>query len=277
MRSLQQLLKVFCSLLHPLAHPLPLLYNIKQRTQPFFTSSCKNERPITMIRNFDDFCRELQSCGFSMGGGNAKGIFALIDFDWQTQSPADTPVRWHTGDPETDPWEWRMRVLEERSDVAYAKVFFKTSGFITREWYPHFLAVRRGSEALQDAYEDGRISRAAKRIYDIVSEGPIALHEIKTLGGFGRDDKSAFDRALIELQMGMYITMTGRRQKKNKYGIEYGWNSTVFATVEDFWAERGCALPENDAADSYEKIRRQVCLLNPAADKKTVRKFITGR
>lgn len=89
-----------------------------------------------MIRNFEDFCQELNSCGFSIGGGNAKEIFALIDFDWQTQDALDTPVRWHCDAPEVDPWEWRMRVLEERDDIAYAKVFFKTSGFITKEWYP---------------------------------------------------------------------------------------------------------------------------------------------
>lgn len=71
-----------------------------------------------MISNFEDFCQELQRCGFSMGGGNSKGIFALIDFDWQTQDALDTPVRWHCGDPEIDPWEWRMRVLEERDDIA---------------------------------------------------------------------------------------------------------------------------------------------------------------
>ena len=39
-----------------------------------------------MIQNFDDFCRELNNCGFSMGGGNAKGIFALIDYDWLNTS-----------------------------------------------------------------------------------------------------------------------------------------------------------------------------------------------
>ena len=38
-----------------------------------------------MIQNFEDFCRELNTCGFSMGGGNAKGIFALIDYDWLNQ------------------------------------------------------------------------------------------------------------------------------------------------------------------------------------------------
>ena len=230
-----------------------------------------------MIRNFDDFCRELRRCGFSMGGGRAKGVFALIDFDWQTQEGLDTPVRWHCGDPEIDPWEWRMRVLEECTDIAYAKVFFKTSGFITKAWYPYFYAVRRDGETLMDAYEDGRISRAAKQIYDIVSQGHAALHEIKAMGHFGKEDKASFDRALIELQMGMFITVTGRKQKRNQYGMEYGWNSTVFTTVENFWAERGCDLPELDADESYEKIRQQLLLLNPMADEKTIRKFMMGK
>lgn len=230
-----------------------------------------------MIRNFDDFCRELWQCGFSMGGGNAKGIFALIDFDWQTQEALDTPVRWHCGDPEIDPWEWRMRVLEECTDIAYAKVFFKTSGFITKEWYPYFYAVRRDGETLMDAYEAGKISRAAKRIYDIVSQRHAALHEIKALGHFGREDKSSFDRAMIELQMGMFITMTGRKQKRNQYGMEYGWNSTVFTTVENFWAERGYEVPDLDAGESYEVVKQRILLLNPSADEKTIRKFIMGK
>jgi len=229
-----------------------------------------------MIQNFEDFCRELNICGFSMGGGNAKGIFALIDYDWLNQDLLDTPVKWHCGDRSVDPWEWRMRVLEERWDIAYAKVFFKTSGFITREWYPHFYAVRRNGESFEDVYERGGISHTAKRIYDIVRDGHVALHEIKALGGFGKEDKSSFDRAMVDLQMGMFITMTGRMQKKNKYGIEYGWNSTVFTTVENFWAERDFKIPELDAEESYEKIRQQILLLNPTAEEKTIRKFIEG-
>lgn len=229
-----------------------------------------------MIRNFEDFCCELQDCGFSMGGGNAKGIFALIDYDWTNQDQLDTPVKWHCGHPEVDPWEWRMRVLEERTDIVYSKVFFKTSGFITKDWYPYFYAVRRNGESFEDAYEQGRISHTAKRIYDIVSQNYIALHEIKTQGGFGKEDKSQFDRAMIELQMGLYITMTGRKQKKNKYGIEYGWNSTVFTTVENFWEERDFDLPKLDAKESYEKIKTQIIKLNPNAEEKVIRKFIRG-
>ena len=229
-----------------------------------------------MIRNFEDFCNELYRCGFSMGGGNAKGIFALIDYDWLNQDTLDTPVKWHCGDLEVDPWEWRMRVLEERVDIAYSKVFFKTSGFITKDWYPHY-AVRRNGETFESGYERGGISHTAKRIYDIVRDGYVALHEIKALGGFGKEDKSSFDRAMVELQMGMLITITGRRQKKNKYGIEYGWNSTVFTTVDNFWAERDFEIPVLDAEESYEKIRQQILLLNPTAEEKTIRKFILGR
>ena len=105
----------------------------------------------------------------------------------------------------------------------------------------------------------------------------MALHEIKALGGFGKEDQSQFDRAMVELQMGMFITMTGRKQKKNKYGIECGWNSTVFTTVENFWAERGFEIPELDAEESYEEIRHQLLRLNPMAEEKTIRKFIMGK
>lgn len=229
-----------------------------------------------MIHNFADFYKELLECGFSMGGGNAKGIYAVVPYDWKEQEYIDSPVKWHTGDPETDPWEWRMRVLEERDDIAYAKVFFKTSGFITKEWFPYFYAVRRGGETFEEAYENGTMSQMAKRIYEIVSEGEMAFHEIKQAGYFTKEDNAGFERAIVELQMRMFITMCGRAQKVNKYGEAYGWSSTVFTTVEDFWEKRGVILPDLDPKTSYEKIREQITRLNPEAADKKIEKFIRG-
>lgn len=229
-----------------------------------------------MIQNFNDFCTELSACGFSMGNGNAKGIYAVIPYDWEQQEQFDGPVKWHTGDPETNPWEWRMRVLEERDDIAYAKVFFRTSGFITKEWYPFFYAVRRNGETFEEAYENGTVSQTAKQIYEIVCEGETALHEIKRAGGFRREDNSRFERAIVELQMRMFLTMCGRAQKINKYGEPYGWNSTVFTTVEDFWKKRGVELPDPDPVESYEKIRAQILKFNPGAEQKKIDKFIRG-
>ena len=230
------------------------------------------------IQNYDDFVATLLEAGFSMGGGNSEGVFAAISWNWQEQPPYETPVHWHTGNPETDPWEWRMRVLDERNDIAYAKVFFKKSGFISKEWYPNFLAARRGGFTFEEEYENGTISHYAKRIYETVSNnGTLPLYAIKQLGGFGKDEKSQFERALVELQMKMYLTMCGRQQKISQQGEEYGWSSTVFCTTESFWGaevfERAARLDKQSAVQS---VTERIYLLNPSADMKKVQKFIVG-
>lgn len=230
------------------------------------------------IKNYDDFISSLLEAGFSMGGGSADGIFSLIPWIWNEAPPYETPVAWHTGDPETDPWEWRIRVLDERNDIGYGKFFFKKSGFITKEWAPYFLAFRRGNMSLEEAYEDGTVSDYARRIYEVVRlYGTLPLHGIKELAGFGKDEKSKFDRALVELQTKMFLTMCGRQQKISKKGEEYGWSSTVFCTTEDFWGEevfqKAAKLTASQAA---EKIRAQILTLNPDADDKNMSKFMKG-
>lgn len=229
------------------------------------------------LQNYQDFLSALRVSGFSMGGANAKGVFSLLaDYSENTDTVA-SPIQWHTEDPETDPWEWRMRVLEEQNDIAYAKLFFRTSGYITKEWYPYFFAVRRAGVPFAELHQQGTVSNEAKRIYEIVlHEGPIPLHEIKRMCGFSKEEKSRFDRTMTELQMKMFITMCGRQQKLDRYGIGYGWSSTSFCTVEKFWAQRGVELCEVDPDVAYEKIRVQILRLNPMADEKSIDRFIRG-
>ncbi|NLI53309.1 MAG: hypothetical protein GX417_03195 [Clostridiales bacterium] len=213
-----------------------------------------------------------------MGGGNSEGIYSVIPWNWDETPPYDTPVRWHTGEPETDPWEWRMRVLDERNDIAYGKVFFKKSGYITKDWAPYFIAARRGGTAFEQAYAAGTVSHEAKRIYGVVQEhGTLPLHAIKQLAGFGAENKSRFDGALTELQMRLYLTMCGRQQKLSRTGEEYGWHSTVFCTMEQFWGEgvfaEAAAISKDEAVKA---ISAQALRLNPEADAKKVLKFILG-
>ena len=232
----------------------------------------------TQIRDYQDFTAALLQAGFSMGGGNDEGIFALIPWSWDETPPYETPVRWHTGDANTDPWEWRMRVLDERRDIAYGKVFFKKSGFYTRDWAPYFLAARRGKAEFDGAYADGTLSHAAKRIYNTILEyGTLPLHAIKQLAGFGAEDKSRFDSSLTELQMRMFLTMCGRQQKLSQKGEEYGWYSTVFCTTEQFWGEdvfaQAAKIGKDDAVAA---ITERVRSINPLADEKKINKFILG-
>ncbi|MEE1031185.1 MAG: hypothetical protein U0L12_03490 [Ruminococcus sp.] len=225
-----------------------------------------------MVNSFNEFCDELHRCGFSMAGGNAKGIYAVVPFDWKTTIPG-CPVVWHTGDPETDPWEWRMRVLEEKKDIAYGKVFFGTSGFITKEWYPYFLAVRQKGLVFDEWYDNGKISRLEKQIYEAIYEnGRVALHDLKHICGITKETSSKFDRALSNLQKYLFITMCGRTPKYNKFGQAYGWNSTVFCTTEEFWGED--LSMDISYEDAYQKIHDRILELNPDAEEKVIKKFI---
>jgi len=233
-----------------------------------------------MIRNYNDFLETLLDAGFAMGGGNDEGIYATIRWNWNEPPPYDTPIAWHTGDPETDPWEWRTRVLDEGRGIAYAKLFFKKSGFITKAWYPYFLAARRNGKTFTEAYEDGTISHFAKRIYDVVAEKIIVpVHDIKQMAGFTREDKPGFDRALTELQMGMFITMSGNQQRLSLKGEEYNtWPSMVFTTVENFFGEDVYnAATKITPEEAEASIRGQILKLNPHAQEKKIIKFIYGR
>ena len=183
------------------------------------------------INHFNDFIQELRSVGFTIGGENGEGVFTLSDAFRES-------IAWHTEDPETDPWEWRIRVLDEYTDIAYGKLFFRKSGYITKEWYPYFLAVRRGKKELQEEYEEGNVTLMAKRIYDILSEEKeLPVHLLKQYGGFSGEDKSGFDKALTQLQMDFYISICGRARKRSRSGEEYGWSSTVFCLTENLFGE----------------------------------------
>ncbi|MBE0601048.1 MAG: hypothetical protein IH607_04620 [Firmicutes bacterium] len=232
-----------------------------------------------MIRKYSDFVAELLKAGFSMGGGADDGIYSVVTWSWNETPPYETPVRWHTGDLETDPWEWRMRVLEERNDIAYSKLFFKKSGYITKDWYPYFLAVRRQNLSFEEAYDDGIVTNDAKRLYEVVKDqGPIALHSLKVLSNLAqKDQKSRFDRAMTELQTKLFITMCARQQKQSKTGEGYGWYSTVFTTVEDFFPaevfKKAASLSKKEAA---EQLTKQILTLNPQAKPKIIENFIQG-
>lgn len=234
---------------------------------------------VIQIQNYDDFKSILSQSGFSLGGGNSEGIYSVVSWGWKEEPPYDTDVSWHTGDRETDPWEWRMRVLEEDDgEIAYAKLFFKKSGYITKEWYPYFLAARRKGKDFEEEYADGTISYFAKKIYELVAHHEsLPMHIIKQTVGVDKEDASKFDRALVELQMKMYLTMCGRQQKVSQKGEEYGWSSTVFCTTESYFGQevfdKSLKINEKEAID---KLTKQIYLLNPSAESKKIIKFIKG-
>jgi len=230
------------------------------------------------LKNYNDFVRILLNAGFSMGGGNAEGVYSIVPFDWYSQ-PWDAPVRWHTGDRETDPWEWRIRIMEDRKDIAYGKLFFKKSGYITREWYPYFLAVRRHGVGFSQEYREGTFSHMTKRIYEVIDdcgdEG-LTIPQIKKLCGFGKGDRNRAAAAIVELQMRLFITVCGWKMNY-AMGGRAGMSPARFVTSERFWGEE-VFEEANDMrpVDAMEAIRERIYNLNPDADEKRINRFIRG-
>lgn len=226
---------------------------------------------ISEIHNFQDFTEALKKAGMTIGGENGESVFTLCDY-------FGSGVAWHTEDMDTDPWEWRIRVLKECNDIAYGKFFFKKSGYITKEWFPYFYAVRRKRLMLDEEYAAGTVSRAAAVIYGLIEEyKELPLHLIKQYGNFGREDKAAFDKAVTELQMKFYITMCGRAARVSEKGTAFGWSSTVFCRSEDFFGLEVIETADSlDREAAYKKIEEQVYRLNPEAKPARVRKFILG-
>ncbi|MDO5293794.1 MAG: hypothetical protein Q4F05_13740 [bacterium] len=225
------------------------------------------------ITNYNEFIDALEKAGFSMSGDNSEGIFTLCDQFGEA-------IAWHTEQPETDPWLWRMRVLKEQSDIAYGKLFFGKGGFITAKWFPYFYAVRRGNKDLEQEYRKGTISASARRIYTLLKEErELPVHRIKELLGFGKgkEERPLFDAAIVELQMKLYILPFGEERKIAKSGEPYGWPAMVYGLTENFFEQTVIEEAEKlSFENAYSQIDKQILLLNPQAKENKRKKFILG-
>lgn len=224
---------------------------------------------IEKIDSFSSFCSALRKAGFSMGGSNHEGIFSLC-------SHFSDNIAEHTGDSETDPWKWRIRGITECDDLLYGKFFLNKGGWITKEWLPYFMSVRRGKKSFEEFYYEGLMSSAAKRVYELIANTPnLSLQEIKIMGGFNKDEKYEFEAALTALQMKMFITISGEKFKLSKEGKPYGWPVTTFCRIEDFWGEDILALSKKlEAEEAANKIKARILSLNPQATSKAIDKFL---
>lgn len=205
-----------------------------------------------------------------MGGMNGEGIFTLCDYFGDN-------IRWHTQNIDTDPWEWRSRILSEHNDIVYSKLFFKKCGYITMEWYPYLYVIRRGEKTFQDEYKNGNLSYVEKKIYNYLTDNEGApLHIIKQNCVYSSEDSYRFQNAIINLQMKMYITTSGQARKTTKCGNEYGWHSMSYCTVDSLFRDLKEKTVGLKMKDAYAAVENHVYSINPLANPVKVKKFILG-
>lgn len=221
------------------------------------------------IESFSDFTLALRQAGFSLAGDKDEGIFSLSAY-------FSEDIVWHTDQAETDPWQWRVRVSTDCDDIAYGKFFFKKHGYICRNWLPAFMKLRRPLD-LEELYHQGSISSEARQIHRLLNEhGSLPLHELKSLCGIqGKEDGKAFEKAIDELQMLLYICMCGSQQKISQKGEPYGWPSAVYGLPETLFGE--ALLDETESLQTEEarsRILERIHELNPQANAKAIARFL---
>ena len=145
---------------------------------------------------------------------------------------------WHTGLVETDPWLWRDQFAGD-GIAAYGRFFKKKPVLISADLFPMFKAAVGADTSVEDRYQDGLISRSVKLIYDAVdAQGGIdtkALRKAAMLAD--KEQKSEYDKALIELQESVDLVIAGiSGGLLNDHGNKSGWNSTCYELAERWMA-----------------------------------------
>ncbi len=212
-----------------------------------------------LIHSFDELLPFVEKVGFvPLFAGDIQGF--------SVEEHAEAKY-WWSGDPEHDPWEWR--VLAARSGrAAYGKFFSGKAGFISLEWLPVFANARRDGYDFDSLYEEGLAKGRAKRIMELFDKGgQLYSYEIKNTAGFGKGGLKNFSGIMTELQQKLYLVTTDFRCRRNKRGEEYGMPVARFARPEDIWGyDLVTSCYSEDPALSADKIQKHIKELYPAED-----------
>lgn len=225
------------------------------------------------LNSADDLADLVHAVGFIPLFSNAVKGFSVEEL---TRGSA-----WWTGDPDTDPWEWR-KMLAVDPDIAYGKFFGRNAGFVDKDFFPVFANYRRNGYDYDALYEDGLASHRSKKIMDVFGldeeacGSELMTPEIRAKAGFARENgEKNYEGAITDLQMQTYLITGDFRRRTNRFGQEYGWHIAVLETPETKWGYKFIASGyEEEPTESWERIVSRVKAVCPDASDADIRKIM---
>ena len=226
------------------------------------------------IRSADELVAWVEEIGFLPFFANAVEGFSAEE---HTGARA-----WWTGDPSTDPWEWR-EVIASGHRIAYGKFFDGRAGFISAAWLPCFANARRLGWDFDGKWQDGRASVREKAIMEffvnVESEddpeftGAAMLStELRQSAGFGKGGAKNYPGILTGLQMQLYLVIGGFRKRQNKRGEAFGMPVSVIMAPESIWGyDVMSAAYGEEPGQSWQRIFDHVKALWHADDEAIIR------
>lgn len=232
-----------------------------------------------MLNSCEDLEKTVQTMGFLPFFRNPIEGFSI-----EEMTP---PTLWFS-DEYDGPWEWKGPVIRQ-GDCAYGKLFSGKAGYVSMDWYPDFLNMRRSGY---------NMTVEEKRIYDLlVSHESLLSKELKKLGGFKRSiaksrnpidllvksptvhkkKKEGFETIMTRLQMHCYVVIADFEYEYTHDGKRYGWGIARYTTPEalfdeDIILKPTCASPE----ESKDYLLKHLKQLLPDAGEKAILKMLTA-
>ena len=137
------------------------------------------------------------------------------------------PVPMEHGDPDISRcWGWKDHALDKKWWY-YGKFLRRRATLVSLAELPYFYALSANYGSLDDylqEYEDGQMTAEAKAIYEAILEhGPLDTVRLRREAHMSAASaKSRFDRALVELQVGLKVLPIGvARTGAWKYAFNY--------------------------------------------------------
>jgi hypothetical protein len=130
-----------------------------------------------------------------------------------TAVAGDRPVADKHDDPGHITWGWKDQALGKRMWY-YAKILRKKATMISLEVAPFFYALSENYGAPEEdyliAYEEGRLSQAAKQVYEaLLKEGALNTIDLRRVAKLANAKESEFNKALEVLQADFKILPVG--------------------------------------------------------------------
>lgn len=140
-------------------------------------------------------------------------------------------------------WEWKGPVIRE-GDIAYGKFFGGKAGFVTMDWFPHLLNLRRRKPS------QPQLTDKESEVYEAIrSHESLLTSEIRKLCGFQRTNhlkgqpvldvpvpkqkkSPSLDTILTRLEMRTLVVIADFEYRLDHYGQPYGWGLARYATPE---------------------------------------------